>query len=386
MRVMGIDPGTRSFDVVLLEDGVVRSEYSFDTLSIASDPTPLLDVVRLMDVDVIVAPSGYGVPVTWGSEVLDARRFALELLLLTDPLDIEQYLEEPGVQVYRALAKVVEELIKTSPEKTLFIPSVVLLPTVPWYRKINKVDMGTADKLAATVLAVHQVSVRESLDYGDVNIVVVEMGYGYTGVVAVRNGVVVDGIGGTSASIGPMTSGALDLEVVVGARVWRRWSILHGGLKELAGTLDPLRLLERAKAGDSLAGDLLELYVEAIVKDVSRALVTTKADMVVVTGRNARIQEIKRMMEEKLGIEVSQVDGLKGARDVKEAAQGYAMIGDGLKGGIFKELVEHMKIAESCGTVTDYIVHPDALKFKERVRRAYEQLVVNPKLCSKNLP
>jgi predicted butyrate kinase (DUF1464 family) len=43
---------------------------------------------------------------------------------------------------------------------------------------------------------------------------------------------------------------------------------------------------------------------------------------------------------------------------VKETAQGYALVADGLAGGKYKELVEWMKIKEAKGTALDYIYHP----------------------------
>jgi predicted butyrate kinase (DUF1464 family) len=381
LRVAGIDPGTRSFDVVVLEDGRVVSEHSFDTLTIARSPERLIDLVKSIDVDVIVAPSGYGVPVTWGRDVVDARRFALELLLLSKPSDMG--FDDPGVNVYKALAEIVVELLRGLPDRTLFIPSVILLPTVPWFRKVNKIDMGTADKLASTVLAVHQYSLKESLDYGSVNLVVVETGYGYTGVISVKEGLVVDGIGGTSACIGPLTAGALDLEVVAGVGKWDRWSILRGGLVDMVGVIDIYELVVAMKSGDERARVAFEAYVECIVKDVSRALISTpKAEVVVVTGRNARIPELREAMRERLGLEVVTVEGLPGAGKAKESAQGYAMIGDGIAGGVFRDIVDHMRIEDACGTVADYIIHPGALGLRDRIRDLYRRLVVKPKFCN----
>ncbi len=381
MRVVGVDPGTRSFDVILLEDGRVVSEHSFDTVVVARSPRLLSDLIKSMDADLIVAPSGYGVPVTWGFEVVDARRFALELLLLSKPSDLD--FDHIGVYVYRALVDVVDSLVREFPAKTIFIPSVILLPTVPWFRKINKVDMGTVDKLASTVLAVYEYSVRESLDYNSVSIIVVEAGYGYTGVVSVNRGLVVDGIGGTTACIGPLTAGALDLEVVAGVGRWSRWSIFRGGLVDVVGVAGLHDITSMAEGGGEKARAALEAYFECVAKDVRRALVSTpKAEVVVATGRNARLPELKKAIEERTGLEVVTVKGLPGVGSAKEAAQGYAMIGDGLVGGFFKDVVEHMRIKDACGTVADYIVHPEALNYKERIRNLYRELVVKPVFCN----
>ncbi|MEM4876796.1 MAG: DUF1464 family protein, partial [Sulfolobales archaeon] len=70
MRVLGVDPGTKSFDLVLVEDGRVLWEYSIDTATVAFRPDVLIDVISRLDIDYIVAPSGYGVPITFGDEVI----------------------------------------------------------------------------------------------------------------------------------------------------------------------------------------------------------------------------------------------------------------------------------------------------------------------------
>nr|MEB3816607.1 DUF1464 family protein [Desulfurococcales archaeon] len=75
-RVLGVDPGTRSFDLALVENGRVVWEASIDTVRVARDPGVLLEAIREAgEVDAIAAPSGYGVPVTLSHEVVDPERF-----------------------------------------------------------------------------------------------------------------------------------------------------------------------------------------------------------------------------------------------------------------------------------------------------------------------
>lgn len=381
MRVVGVDPGTKSFDVVALEGGRVVSEASLDTPLVAREPQALVDAIVGLDPDLVVAPSGYGVPVTFGDEVVDPRRLAVEVLLLSTEEDISRGVSsgELGVWVYDALAKVVVSLVSRYGGRVVFLPGVVHLTTVPRYRKLNKVDMGTVDKLASAFLAIHELGAVHG-DYSRVNAVVVEAGYGYVASIAVEGGRIVDGIGGTYASVGTLTAGALDLEVVAGSKTWERWDVFHGGLLYATGAPAPDDL---ASGGDWPGESPLRAYVEGVAKDIRRASVSSpKADVVVLTGRFGRNPTLLKLLREALeDYEVVTLRGLRGVSSAKEAAQGYAAIGMGLAGGEFKELVEHVGIREACGTSVDYVTHPRARGFVERVRRAYEESVLRPKRC-----
>jgi len=385
VRVVGVDPGTKTFDVVVVEGDRVVFERSIDTVSVARDPSVLLDVLNSLAVDYIVGPSGYGVPVTFGSDVRDARRFAVEVLLLSSDEDIRLGVGagELGVWVYDALAKTVVSLIERYRERVLFIPSVIQLQTIPWYRKVNKVDMGTVDKLASAFLAVYSESLESPYGLESVNVIVVELGYGYTGVVAVRRGRVVDAIGGTYASIGTLTAGAMDLEVVAGVKRWSRWDVFHGGVYRLSDRLDLVDLVKAYESSEEPLASLYLAYVEGVAKDIARAIISVpEVDKIVLSGRYGGVREIVKHLSELLGgIEVVRVKGLKGASTSKEAGQGYAAIGEGVVGGYFSSIVDHMGIREACGTVVDYVFHRAAREFKMRVIEAYKSSVNNPKLC-----
>ena len=385
MRVLGIDPGTKTFDVVVLEDGVVVVEESIDTATIAKDPNVLVNTVDKLRADYIVAPSGYGVPVARGNEVLNPRKFAVEILLLSTEEDIRRGVEagEVGVWVYDALAKVVEYLVKTYRDRVLFLPSIILLPTVPTYRKLNKVDMGTVDKLAATFIATYNYGQQEGLDYSNINLIVAELGFGYNAVISVSNGKVVDGIGGTYASSGTLTAGSLDLEVVVRVDRWDRWDVFHGGIFYHTNTFDMNILAKAYEEGEEPLASMFKGFVESIAKDVARVLITNpKAEVVLLTGRHSKVELVKKLLKEFLrDIEILHTQPLKGAVISKEGAQGYAAIGDGVIGGFFKDLVKHMEIEKACGTVADYLTHEKLRKFKERIQNTYKELVVNPRLC-----
>jgi len=47
--------------------------------------------------------------------------------------------------------------------------------------------------------------------------------------------------------------------------------------------------------------------------------------------------------------------------NTKEAAQGYAIVGNGLYGGYYEPLVKHMQIDRSEGSVIDYVYWKERL-------------------------
>jgi predicted butyrate kinase (DUF1464 family) len=112
-------------------------------------------------------------------------------------------------------------------------------------------------------------------------------------------------IGGTSACTGPLTAGALDLEIIADVGRWSRWSILKRGLVDVVGVVDINELVVMMRGGDERARIALETYVERVAKDVSRALISTpKAEVMVITGKNARIPELREAIRERIDLDV----------------------------------------------------------------------------------
>lgn len=385
VRVAGIDPGTKTFDIIVLEDGSVKVEESLDTFSIAKEPRILIEAIDRLEPEYIVAPSGYGVPITFGDNIRDAERFSTEIILLSTSDAIRAGAEagEVGIWVYDAIVKTVSHLVKNYKERVVFLPAVIHLRTVPRYRKINKIDMGTVDKLASAFLAVYEMSERLGKDFREINIVVTELGFGYAASIAIERGLVVDGIGGSYASIGTLTAGALDLEVVVGVGMWSRWDVFYGGVFHGAKTFDLETIVRGYEAGEEPYTSMFSAFIEGVAKDIARMRISSpKADTIVLTGRHSRnttvLQHLRELFKD---LNVTTLRGLKGVAKAKEAAQGYAAIGEGIVGGYFRDLVKHMDIEGACGTSVDYIIHARAQNFVERVRRAYIETVYRFNLC-----
>ena len=384
-RALGIDPGTRSFDLVVVEGDRVVSEKSVSTLDVARNPSVLVEAVEeLGGVDLIAGPSGYGVPLTFNHEIVNPRKFALEVLLLTSEEDVVAGMKsnELGMAVYDALAKVVEEFWVRK-LNVCYIPSVILLPTVPGYRKVNKLDMGTADKMSVAVLGVVDQSRELGISYDEASFVLVEIGFGYNAVIGVEGGKIVDGLGGTLVHMGFLTAGALDAEVAVMGREWVRSDVFHGGVADICGTYDMDEVIKRYLSGEEPCASAFKAFIDGVVKAVAAVSVSVrKPKEILLSGRFSRNNIVRKVFEEELSRygPVRRLRGLEGAKVAKEAAQGYAVVAEGVADGVFSNLIKHMGILDARGTVLDWVYHPRVLEAKERLRRTYAEVVRNPKL------
>jgi predicted butyrate kinase (DUF1464 family) len=97
------------------------------------------------------------------------------------------------------------------------------------------------------------------------------------------------------------------------------------------------------------------------------AIAVPHASEVVLSGRAARIAGVQDEMAKRLAgvVPRAAVHVLRGFADVaKQAAQGAALLADGLAGGASATLVEALGIREAHGTVLDHlhVVAPDAAR------------------------
>src|SRR5262245_48816381 len=117
-RVVGVDPGTQSFDLCGLADGRVFLEASIPTDDAQRSPATL--VVRLeaaLPLDLIAAPSGYGLPLQPVDAIHPAQ---LDQLVLVRPEDRDQ---PERVGDLRALV----ELLRARRLPAVLLPGVVHL-------------------------------------------------------------------------------------------------------------------------------------------------------------------------------------------------------------------------------------------------------------------
>jgi predicted butyrate kinase (DUF1464 family) len=365
-RAAGIDPGTKSMDICAIEDGEVYYENPLDNVNLAQEPERITDALReTLPVDLISGPSGYGVEPTRIEEIPERifEEWYYNYILLTTKAEILKGIGEGvfGAILYKNMTDF-SVWLRRERFPVIFIPGVVQLPTVPYYRKINKMDMGTADKLAVTVLGVHDQARRFGVPYSEVSFILVEVGFGYNAVMGIEKGRVVDGIGGSMfPGIGYLTISALDGELVQVVHHWERKDVFEGGVVSVTGEMDPEGFVKRKDAKNEIAFDAMMEGIEKAVASMKVSVKTPKE--ILLSGRWTKRKEIKEELITRLSnhAEVRALGFLEGAEKTKETAQGYAMVADGLAGGVFKELIEWMKIREAHGTALDYIHHP---KFK----------------------
>ena len=90
----------------------------------------------------IAGPSGYGLPLVSARDVSETQ---MHLMSLVRP---EERGRAQGVTGFSALVQALCE----SSLPVVFLPGVIHLPTVPVQRKINRIDLGTPDKLCGAAL------------------------------------------------------------------------------------------------------------------------------------------------------------------------------------------------------------------------------------------
>ncbi|HEV7366483.1 MAG TPA: DUF1464 family protein [Gemmatimonadales bacterium] len=331
-RVVGIDPGTVSIDVCGTVDGQLYLDRSWPTEEALAHPEGLIEfLTQSGSPDLIAGPSGYGLPLLRSA---DATEPDLRLAFLAAP-------EEPGgIGGLRGLAK----RLGASGLPVVYTPGVMHLDTVPDHRKINRVDLGTADKVCAAVLGIQDQARRLSCSPEAVSFILIELGGAFTAAVAVERGQIVDGIGGTSGPIGWHAAGALDGEVAFLAGRISKAALFQGGVSSL---------IQRDPARTSMAR---EAYLEGAAKAVRQLRCSApSARDILLSGRHAADPEIQERLRADL-VDLGAVRTLTGfAAHAKQGAQGAALLADGLAGGRHADMVSRLRIREARGTVLDHL-------------------------------
>ncbi len=341
MRILGIDPGTVSFDLCLLEGRDIGFEESIPSTVVAERPEDMAEKCLNLKPDVIIAPSGYGLPNRKLSEVSEREMFEVTLVREGEIVPVLD-----GMKKFFAI-------VGEAGLEILFLPGVIQLPTVPRWRKFNKIDMGTADKMCLGALSVEMVSRKKGVSYSEINHIVVELGGGYNSVITIEKGRIINGIGGTLFP-GPsfMNAGAMDGEIAYLLRGFEKSLLFQGGAGYLTGS-ENLSIENFTKESYPEA---FNAFVEGVLFAVSSQRALSQSREVYLSGRLTKYENIYTPVKvrlEELGYVVSPLPAL--SNKSKAAAQGYAIVGNGLYGGYYEPLVKHMMIDKAAGSVIDNV-------------------------------
>ena len=342
MRIIGIDPGTGRFDFFGMEDGKIIVDATVPVPDIAQDPQLLLSVIRsVLPLDTIVGPSGYGLPPT---HIKDMTEQELTFMVPDDK----------SIPLYDGI-RMVLRLMRDEGFPVYFTPGVIHLSTVPEYRKANKMDMGTADKVCCVALAMRDQAEHLSIEYNETSFIMAEIGYAFNAVIGVEGGMIVDGLGGTSGGPGFINPGNMDSELAVRLGDFPGVVLFSGGAKDMSDKED-LTPEEMAQQQDKYA-DSWNMMIESVTKGILAMLTAVeKPREILLSGRLSRIPEVAEALRTKLsGFGTVRQVGRK-ARVAKEAAEGAYIIGEGLSGGKYKGIVDALRLKDARGTMYDHVI------------------------------
>ncbi len=351
MRALGIDPGTGNFDFCCIEDDVDRVvlDETLPSSMVAHETDKVIRLIKNASPDFIVGPSGYGIAFKHVSQLTD-EDFALTTL---------EKKSDTGIAVLSGVRRLLR-MIKNEGMNAYTVPGVIQLPTVPLHRKINKIDMGTADKTCVTAYAIWDQARKYNIRYDATRLICLELGLGYNAVIAVENGKIIDGIGGTFfPGPGYLAFGALDGELAYLLGSFSKKLLFTGGASFYATgsetSLEDFR--QHLWSSHSLSW---RAFLEGIVKAVAavETSIDSKPVEVIITGRLSRIPELREdiiaFIQKKLGLKCRRPEYVFTTK-AKEVAMGAAIIANGIGGGKYYDLVETMEIKKSSGTVLDYV-------------------------------
>jgi predicted butyrate kinase (DUF1464 family) len=318
-RVVGTDPGTSSLDLLLLDDGAVAAQARLEPEALRTRANLLVDTLRAWGpIDLIAGPSGYGLPLVRAEELTERD---LDLMSLVRP---EERGYDLGVIGFRGWV----HALVASALPIIFLPGGIHLPTIPAYRKSNAVDHGTADKVAVAALSLRAHEAM-GVPLPESSFAVVEVGSAFAAVLVVSKGAIVDASAGTRGPIGVRSGGAWDGEAAYWLGPLSKADLFRGGLADLGADGPPA-------------------FRESLVKHVAGVRAITPFDTIYLSGARA---DLALGLLDRFGT-VLALPNLPGAA-VKHAAQGAALLADGLAGGRHADLVSALRLHEAAGTSLD---------------------------------
>ncbi|MHA2010517.1 MAG: DUF1464 family protein [Promethearchaeota archaeon] len=327
--VLGVDPGSKSWDFFALKGNEIILDTSIPSKELIQEPQKAINIIRSLEsLDLMVAPSGFGLPL---KDVKDLTEKDIFFTLLKFDREDQKKLMGLGE---------ILNLIKAEPIKAVIVPGVKHLPTVPNYRKINKVDMGTADKLCTAVVGIRDQTEANQIEPEKSNFIMVD-----------------------SNIMGFRACGSLDGELAYLIKKIHKESIYKGGVASIAGFSDlSLKEITLLAENDEQVKTALKAYISSVKKAVfgisSSFSKKDKIKEILLAGRGANLRYIEDRIEKGLN-NVAPVRIMKTYSQIaKRAAQGATFIANGLLGGKFKQIVNNLKIKDASGSILDNIFIP----------------------------
>lgn len=315
MASLGVDYGTGSWKTAVLVEGCTPGLRSFASSDEVGDA--IADMEAHYPGLPIVLPSGFGIPLKRVQDLDDRDLFEIALR--------REAPSERGLSHF-LLA------LRTSHHNAYCIPAVKLLPSVPTHRKVNRLDMGTSDKLCTAAFFMSRLH-KQGARLEDLDFVALEVGEAFRAILAVRGGKIVDGLGGTAGGMGPQCRGSIDGELAYLYDWHTKESIYHGGARDI----------EAHFGGYGHAA-----FWEELEKDLLKVLSFHELKTVLVAGRRKR--EVRDRLGQRFQIELA-------AREDEgfEAALGAAILADGIGGGRYAALVDHLGLRDVRDRALDWI-------------------------------
>src|SRR5262249_13059231 len=180
--------------------------------------------------------SGYGLPLRQAGDCTETE---LALLSLVRPDDRGR---SQGVAGFSRVVRA----FRDAPLPVVFLPGVIHLPTVPSHRKINRIDLGTPDKLCVAVLALQRWVERTHAALAGCSACVVELGTAFSACVVLSGGQVVHGLGGSSGPVGWGSSGCWDGETAYLLSPLGKRDLFSGGARFVPDRQEGVTLLRES--------------------------------------------------------------------------------------------------------------------------------------------
>jgi predicted butyrate kinase (DUF1464 family) len=292
----------------------------------------------------VLGPAGYGLPLV-AAEQVGERELALIVLKRAD---------EPAAGAGIAGMRSIVRALMAAGAPLVFGPGAIHLPTVPDHRKWNRIDMGTADKVASAALGIADQAERLGIPYDETRFVALELGGAFSAALAVDSGQIVDGLGGSAGPIGARACGALDAEAayLIGGALSKR-TVFSGGALDPDGTLElgAPGALARLREDPGARDGWLALEEGAVKAALALTASVPAPREILVSGRLASAPELVDAVAERL----ERVAPVRPVLAVKSAARGAALLADGLVGGTYAPLVDCMRLREARGGVLDHL-------------------------------